>query len=467
MSGDLCFLTIARAAELIASRAISPVELVEAHLERIAAVDTALHDYITVAADYALARARDAEREIAAGRYRGALHGIPYALKDIFLTKGVRTTAASKILIDNVPTQSAHVHDRLEAAGAVLLGKLNTFEFGSGVGAPSFDLPFPPARNPWDTSRFTGSTSTGAGAAVAAGTAMAAFGTDTGGSVRLPASACGVIGLKPTYGLLSRRNIIPNAYSLDHVGMLARTVLDTALLLQGTAGFDPADPTSADRPAPDCVSGIDQGARGLKIGVIRRFHARDARAAPAVAAAIENAADVMRRLGAEIVDDEPMASLLDYRACMKIINNSECFAAHGGLLRERYQDLGSGFREKLMGGVTVKAADYIDALRWKARLASELTQLVGRYDAVICAGTMTGAPPLNERQAVVDFTGQSAMAAFNLSGHPALSVCIGFDESGMPLGMQIAAGHFCEARLLRVAAAYEGATAWQERRPSL
>jgi aspartyl-tRNA(Asn)/glutamyl-tRNA(Gln) amidotransferase subunit A len=296
---------------------------------------------------------------------------------------------------------------------------------------------------------------------------MAAFGTDTGGSARLPAAACGVVGGKPTFGVLSRRNIIPNAYSLDHVGMLARTVADAALLLQATAGFDPGDPTSIGRPAPDCVSGLQAGVEGLRIGIIRRFHQRDARAAPAVAAAIERAVDVMRRLGAEIIEDEPAASLLDYRACMKIINNAECFAAHRALFKERYHDLGVGFREKLMGGVTVRASDYIDALRWKARLAAGLTQMIERYDAVICAGTMTAAPSLDDRQAVVDFTGQSAMAAFNLSGHPALSLCIGFDESDMPLGMQIAAGHFCESKLLRIAAAYENATAWHDKHPRL
>ena len=467
MSGDLCFLTIRRAAELIASRALSPVELVKAHLARIESVDPTLHSYITVAADYALARAREAEADIAGGRYKGALHGVPYGLKDIFLTKGVRTTAASKVLLDNVPTDSAHVHARLESAGAILLGKLNTFEFGTGVGAPSSDLPFPPARNPWDTKRFTGSTTTGAGAAVAAGTAMVAFGTDTGGSVRLPAAACGAVGLKPTFGVLSRRNIIPNTYSLDHVGMVARRVADVAALLEATAGFDPGDPTSVDRPAPDCTSDLQAGVKGLRIGVIRRFHERDARAAPAVAGAIEAAIDVLRRLGAEIVEDEPTASLFDYRACMKIINNAECFAAHRTLFRDRYHDLGVSFREKLMGGVTVKASDYLDALRWKARLAAELTQVIGRYDAVICAGTMTAAPLLDDRQAVVDFTGQSAMAAFNLSGHPALSLCIGFDEAGMPLGMQIAAAHFSEPKLLRVAAAYEKAMAWHDRQPKL
>jgi aspartyl-tRNA(Asn)/glutamyl-tRNA(Gln) amidotransferase subunit A len=467
MSSELCFLTVQRAAALIASRALSPVELVEAHLRRIDALEPVLRSYITVAADQALARAREAEAELARGRSRGALHGIPYALKDIFLTKGVRTTAASKVLLDHVPADSAHVHTRLEAEGAILLGKLNTFEYGTGVGAPSSDLPFPPARNPWNTRCFTGSTSTGAGAAVAAGTTMAALGTDTGGSVRLPAAACGVVGVKPTFGLLSRRNIIPNAFSLDHVGVVARTVHDAALLLQATAGFDPDDATSVDRPVPDCVSGLGSGVRGLRIGVIRRFHQRDARATPAVAAAIEAAVDVLRRLGAEIVDDEPAASLLDYRACMKIINNAECFAAHRTLFKERYHDLGVGFREKLLGGVTVKAADYFDALRWKARLAAELTQVVGRYDAVICAGTMTAAPDLDDRRAVVDFTGQSAMAAFNLSGQPALSLCTGFDDTGMPLGMQIAAPHFCEPMLLRVAATYEGATAWHTRHPSL
>ena len=205
----------------------------------------------------------------------------------------------------------------------------------------------------------------------------------------------------------------------------------------------------------------------MKIVVVRRFHTRDAPAQPSVAAAIENAIDLLRRLGAEIVDDEPGASLLDYRACMKIINACECYAAHRKLFQAHYHRLGAGFREKMMGGMSIRAVDYIDALRWRRRLAAELTELVGRYDAIVCAGVMSSAPPLHDRQKVIDFTAQSAMAAFNLSGHPALSLCIGFDDAGMPLAMQIAARHFDEATLFRVAAAYEAATQWHERRPPI
>jgi aspartyl-tRNA(Asn)/glutamyl-tRNA(Gln) amidotransferase subunit A len=464
---DPCDLTLAQASEMIATRRLSPVELIAALLGRIHTINDALHAYITVCADDAMRLARDAEHDIAAGRARGPLHGIPYALKDIFLTRGVRTTANSKVMLGHTPDEDAVAHAKLRDAGAILLGKLNTYEFGMGVGTTFFDLPTPPARNPWDTSRFTGSTTTGGGVAVAAGLTMAALGTDTGGSVRLPASACGVLGIKPTYGRISTRGIVPNTYSLDHVGVLTRGAADAALVLQTLAGYDPHDRVSANVPVPNFSEDLDTGIKGLKIGVIGRFHERDATADPPLVAAIERALTVLRDGGAELVSIDPLASLTDYRSCMSIINTCEAYAAHRVTFRTHYDRLGEGFRRKMLAGVELSAADYIDAQRWRAALADELGTLMRPCDVTVAAGTTSAAPPIADAGAVTNFTGQSAMAAFNLSGHPALSICIGFTSDGLPLGMQIAANHFDETKLLRVAAAYERATPWHKRRPNL
>ena len=241
MTTELHFLTIGDAARLIVARRLSPVDLVEVFLERIVAVDSELHSYITVVTDHARDAARAAEREITAGRYRGPLHGIPYGLKDNFNTRGIRTTAASRLMLDFVPDEDATLHARLQSVGAILLGKLNTWEAGTGTGEIQSDLPFPLACNPWDHNRFPGGSSTGPGVAVAAGMAMAALGSDTGGSVRIPAAACGLVGLKPTYGRLSRAGILPNSFSLDHPGTLTWTVEDAAILLQALAGYDPRE----------------------------------------------------------------------------------------------------------------------------------------------------------------------------------------------------------------------------------
>jgi aspartyl-tRNA(Asn)/glutamyl-tRNA(Gln) amidotransferase subunit A len=464
-TADPAELTIAQASDMIAASRLSPVELVQAMLTRIEKGNKALHAYITVCGDEALQQARDAEREITAGRSRSPLHGIPYALKDIFLTRGVRTTANSRVAPQSTDTDAV-AHSKLRDAGAILLGKLNTYEFGMGVGTAFFDLPTPPARNPWNLQRFTGSTTTGGGVAVAAGLASVALGTDTGGSVRLPASACGVVGIKPTYGRVSTRGIIPNTYSLDHVGTLTRSVADAALVLQAVAGYDPQDRTSADVPVPNFSGGLGDGVKGLKIGFIRRFHECDVAADPRLSAAIDEAVLTLRNAGAQVVTIESKASLTDYRSCMSIINTCEAYAAHRAMFQTHYERLGEGFRRKMLAGIRLSAADYIDAQRWRGELADELDRLIIQHDAIVCAGTTSAAPVITDSTAVANFTTQSAMAAFNLSGHPALSICIGFTNDNMPLGMQIAANHFDEQMLFRVAAAYERATIWHERKPA-
>src|SRR5579863_7892007 len=289
------FLTIAEAARLIEKRELSPVALVDSRLDRIARLDGRLNSFIRVLGEEARADARAAEAEIAAGKYRGPLHGIPIGLKDIYETAGVATTGHSKVMQDHVPKADAFSVKRLRDAGAIVMGKLATHEFA--LGGPSFDLPWPPARNPWDVSRFTGGSSSGTGASVAAGLVLGGTGSDTGGSIRGPAAYCGLAGIKPTYGLISRMGILPLAFSLDHAGPLAWTAEDNAIMLQAMAGHDPADPGSADVQIPDYRAALTGDIKGMRIGLVRHFHERDNVVNEATRSAIEAAAKALEGLG--------------------------------------------------------------------------------------------------------------------------------------------------------------------------
>ena len=295
---DAHWLTATQISADYAARRLSPVELVRALLDRIAALDPRVHAFIKVDAEAALDAARLAEREIAAGRTRGHLHGVPVGVKDIIDVAGLPTTCHSKLLLDHVATEDAEVITRLRAAGAIILGKLSLHEFA--IGGPAFDLPFPPARNPWNTRHHPGGSSSGSGAALAAGLVPLALGTDTGGSVRNPAGACGVVGLKPTYGLVSRRGVFPLAFTLDHVGPMARSVADIALLLDTLAGHDPADPGSVATASRRFGADLDRGLHGLRIGFVRHFHETDMPADPEIAAALEEAARVLEAEGAHV-----------------------------------------------------------------------------------------------------------------------------------------------------------------------
>src|SRR5437016_14656402 len=306
------FLTIAEAARLIERKEVSPIDLVESRLDRIARLDGRLNSFIRVLAEEGRAEARAAEAGIAADRYRGSLHGIPIGLKDIYETAGVATTGHSKVMQDHVPRADAFSVARLRDAGAIVMGKLATHEFA--FGGPSFDLPWPPARNPWDTTRFTGGSSSGTGASVAAGLVLGGTGSDTGGSIRGPAAFCGLAGIKPTYGLISRMGILPLAFSLDHAGPMAWTAEDCAILLQAMAGHDPADPGSANRPIPDYRAGLGGEVKGLRIGLVRHFYDRDNEADPATRPAIEGAAKTLEGLGCS-VRDITLSPLADWAAC--------------------------------------------------------------------------------------------------------------------------------------------------------
>jgi aspartyl-tRNA(Asn)/glutamyl-tRNA(Gln) amidotransferase subunit A len=458
-------LTIAEAAGLLRGKEISPVEYTKALLERIARHDGALNAFLRLMPDEALAAAKTAEAEIMAGDWRGPMHGVPYALKDIIDAAGAPTTCHSKILADSpAASADAHVAGRLREAGGILLGKTSTHEFA--IGGPSFDLPWPPARNPWNREHFPGGSSSGSGAALAAGFTPAALGSDTGGSVRNPASFCGIVGMKATYGRVSRRGVFPLSYSLDHVGPMTRTVTDNAILLNVLAGHDAADPGSADVAAPDFSAGLDRGVSGLRIGVIRHFFERDLHADPEMKCGIENALDVLRGLGAEI-RDIALAPLGDYAAANRIILLSEAFAIHETWFRERPQDYGASTRRRIGGGAFIRAADYVNATRVKARLAREFAETMRDFDVAITASSMDLPARLDDPAALEHSYGRQARPPFNLLGAPAMSVPTGFSSAGLPLSMQIVAKNFDEAMIYRVAHAYEQATPWTERRPTL
>src|SRR5436190_23416952 len=386
------FLTIAEAGALIGKRELSPVELTESRLARIERLDGRLHSFIRVLREPALAAARRAEAEIMAGNYRGPLHGVPIGLKDIYETKGVPTTGHSKILIDHTPQQDATSVRRLTDAGAIVLGKLATHEFA--LGGPSFDLPWPPARNPWDTSRFTGGSSSGTGAAVAAGLVLGGTGSDTGGSIRGPAAYCGLAGIKPTYGLISRAGILPLGFSLDHAGPMAWTAEDCAILLQAMAGHDPADPGSANHPIPDYRAALKGEVKGLRIGLIRHFHERDNEANAATRQAIDTAAKTLEGLGCS-VRDITLSPLADWAACGVTIMLSEAYAIHEANLRRRFTDYGEIFRDRMALAGLITAADYVQALRRRRELVDELDRAMADLDLVMTAAAPSEAPPID------------------------------------------------------------------------
>jgi aspartyl-tRNA(Asn)/glutamyl-tRNA(Gln) amidotransferase subunit A len=403
-----------------------------------------------------------AEAAIMRGERIGPLHGIPYALKDIYDTAGLLTTGHSARLRDRVPAADATVVRKLRESGGVLLGKLSTHEFATG--GPSFDLPWPPARNPWALDRFAGGSSSGSGAAVAADLAPLAMGTDTGGSVRLPAAFCGVAGLKPTYGRVSKRGVLPLSWTMDNCGPLARTVADCAIALQAIAGFDPEDPGSADVPVPDFSAGLGQGLQGARVGLIRHFYEQDRVADPQVIAAMEAATAVLRDLGAE-VREVPMRPLFAYQACMRVIVLAESFAIHGAHLRDHPEQYGEVLRYRLMPGAFVSGADYVQAQRQQRALLAEMRAAFREMDVLVTAGTWGETPKLDGMVAEANFSAPPLTSPFNVTALPTISICNGFSANGLPLAMQIAAAPFEEAKLFRVADAYEQAAGWHHRRP--
>ena len=460
---DLHYLTIAEAARLIERHQLSPVELTRAFLDRIAALNPQLNAYLLVTADHALVQAKAAEAEIMAGRYRGPMHGIPVALKDIYCTAGIRTTCHSRTRADYVPDFDATTVTRLYEAGAVLLGKLATHEFAHG--GPSFDLPWPAARNPWARDHVTGGSSSGSGAGVAAGLMLGSLGSDTGGSIRNPAALCGLVGLKPTYGLVSRSGVYTNSFSYDHAGPMTWTAEDCAILLQAIAGHDPRDPASADRPVPDYRAGLTGSLKGMRIGVLRHLYEDDVPVAASLKTALDAAYDVLRGLGADL-EDARIRPAADYHAVKITGAESELYAVHEPVLRRRLADFGEDFLGRALGALFMSGADYMQASRQRRRMIAEMAPLYERYDALVTAGPGP-AGRLDAWRTINFWRNNSVTTPFNVTGGPALVQCIGFTADGLPLSMQVAGRPFADATVLRIAQAYERATPWRARRPAL
>jgi aspartyl-tRNA(Asn)/glutamyl-tRNA(Gln) amidotransferase subunit A len=459
---ELAFLGLAEAADLIRGKKLSPVDYAKALLARIDRFDKEYNAFIRPTPELALAAARTAEAEIAAGRWRGPFHGMPYALKDIIDVAGLPTTAHSKILADSVAAADAPVTARLKAAGGVLLGKLSTHEFA--IGGPSFDLPWPPARNPWNREHFPGGSSSGSGAGLAAGFFPAALGSDTGGSIRNPASQCGITGMKPTYGRVSRRGVVPLAFSLDHIGPMTRGVRDNALMLQAIAGHDPADPASADEPVPDFSAALGQGVRGLRIGVIRHFYTSDLEGHPEMIAAIDAAVALLAGQGADM-REIALPPLQDFSACGQVILAAEAYAVHEAWLKQRPQDYGARGRERLLAGAGLSAADYLQASRWRLKLRDTAAAAFRDIDVAITASSLDPACRIDDNEALTATYARQARIPFNVTGQPALVIPAGFSKAGLPLSLQIVGHPFAEATVYRVAAAYEAATRWSDRHP--
>lgn len=456
-------LTIAEASRLLAARKLSPVEMTQALLARIERVNPLVDAYLCVTADRALAAAPAAEKTLAAGTGT-PLTGIPLAYKDMYETAGVPTTAHSRILRDNVPAHDAEAVRRLAAAGAVMLGKLATHEFA--LGGPAFDLPWPPARNPWDRERFTGGSSSGSGAAVAAGLAPGSLGTDTAGSIRLPAGWCGVAGIKPTPGLVSRRGVLPLAPGLDTAGPLAWTAEDCAILLDAIAGHDPADPASVAVPPGNYAARLEAPLGRLRVGVVRRFHERDLVAAPEMRAMVDAAARTLEAMGC-IVEEATLPPLQDYDAVCRLIMTAEAYALHERTMQTRPGDYSRFFRSRVMGGALIRAADYIAAQRMRGDLTRAMDAAFQRHDVLMCATTPGPAPLLADLRPDEAQVRPLLTTPANVAAIPALSVCGGFSAGGLPLGLQMMGPAWSEARLLRLAHQFERAAGTRARRPAL
>jgi len=468
MTSALSELPIAEAGRRLRDGTVTALALTEDALARIAAIDGALNSFITVTAEYARAAAA-ADADFAKGVDHGPMQGVPYALKDIFDTAGIRTTCHSKLRIDHVPAADSVVAAKFKAQGAVLLGKLATHEFA--IGGPSFDLPFPPARNPWDRERIPGGSSSGSAAAVAAGLVRMAMGSDTGGSIRGPAAFCGTVGLKPTYGLVSRRGVFPLSTTLDHCGPLSWTVEDSAIALQVIAGYDPLDPASVDIAIPDYRSGLHGGVQGLRIGLPRHFFTEAEGVSAEVVAAIDQAAQTLEKLGAN-VEEIRLPDYELFNVCGRVIMLSEAFAIHERDYQTRPLDFGLMTYLRMTLGAFITATDLHQATRLRRELSHAVNLHLKTYDALITASALTPAPAFAD-PAFAGTTPRNALnlpmqtMPFNLTGNPAMSIPTGFSAAGLPLSMQIVGRAFDERTVLRIGAALEAATGLIARRPTL
>lgn len=468
---SLSTVSISDVSQLIRNKRVSPVELTQECLRRIEQLNPKLNAFITVTADAALAEAREAEIEIQGGRWRGALHGIPIALKDLVDTAGVRTTAASRLFKDRIPTEDAEIVRRLKAAGAVLLGKLNLHEFAYG-GSSAISY-FGPVRNPWNVEYSPGGSSGGSAAAVAVQLCYGAIGSDTGGSIREPASYCGIVGLKPTYGRASTSGVIPLSWSLDHVGPMTRTVMDAALMLQAIAGYDPQDPGSIDLPVPDYVAAIAAPTSSLRLGTPRAYFYEGLH--PDTQAAMEGALSVLKRLTLTQRDIAPLASDSTYSSVMNpyvTILTAEAYEYHKDYVAKNPELYQAATVKRIRAGADVTISAYIQSRRQLDQIRHSVSRLFDTVDVVITPTAPV--PPF----AIADLTDPNTARPkelqmlhntrpFDMFGLPTISVPCGFTAEGLPIGMQISGPPGGEATVLRLAHAYEQATDWHNRLPGM
>jgi aspartyl-tRNA(Asn)/glutamyl-tRNA(Gln) amidotransferase subunit A len=464
-------LTLSDASQLVRTKKVSPVELTQECLRRIEQINPKLNAFITVTADAALAQAHEAEAEIQGGRWRGALHGIPIALKDLVDTAGLRTTAASGLFKDRIPTQDAEIVRRLQAAGAVFLGKLNLHEFAYG-GSSAISY-FGPVRNPWNVAYCPGGSSGGSAAAVAARLCYGAIGTDTGGSIREPAGYCGIVGFKPTYGRVSASGVIPLSWSLDHIGPMTSTVKDAALMLQAIAGYDPRDPSSIDLPVPDYVATIAASTSSLRLGIPRSYFYEELH--PDVQAAMEAAISALKSLTPTQHEIAPLASDSTYSSIIKpsfTILTAEAYEFHKDYVSKTPEAYQLATVKRIRAGADVTISAYMESRRQLDQIRHSVAHAFDGVDLVITPTSPV--PPF----AISDLTDTDTARPkelqmlrntrpINILGLPTISVPCGFTADGLPIGMQISGPPGGEATVLRLANAYEEATEWHKRRPNV
>jgi aspartyl-tRNA(Asn)/glutamyl-tRNA(Gln) amidotransferase subunit A len=466
---EICYLSAGELSPLIQKREISPVEIVKAHLDRIESLEPILNSFITLLADQAMEAARQAEKEIQAGRYRGPLHGIPLGLKDLFYTKGIRTTSGSKIFDTFIPNVDGTVVTKLKEAGTILLGKLNMHPFAYGPTGENQE--YGHMHNPWNPELITGGSSGGSGSAAASGQCTLTMGSDTGGSVRIPAALCGLVGLKPTYGRVSRYGLTPLAWSQDHVGPMARSVKDCALAMNAIAGYDPNDPTSMDAPVPDYSKALTGEIRGLRIGVPKEYFE-----IPIDSRVKEQFWKAMGRLGelGAVISEVSWPMFHDSMAIASTIQMSEATAYHSDLIKAHGPRIYPPVRLRLEAGFFISAIDYIQAQRARALFYHQSLRLFEKVDLLAGPTVPVTAFKIGLDKVKVGQANVGAISLltqytrpFNLNGFPAITLPCGFSDDGLPIGLQLAGRPFEEEMVLRLAHAYEASTDWHLRRPRI
>ena len=463
-TSELPFLSAGDLSRLIQSKEVSPVEATEAYLDRIASLDHRFNSYLTVMREQALADAQQAEEDIASGQHKGPMHGVPVAVKDQFWSKGVRSTGGSRILADFVPDEDATVIANLRKAGAVVLGKTNMTEFA----ITGFSHRYATPRNPWNTDSYTGGSSSGSGAATAAYLCATSLGEDTGGSIRFPATWCGLVGLRPSWGLVSRYGVMRGVWSMDTVGPISRTVEDAAITLGAIAGHDPKDRYSSTVPVPDYRQALGGDLNGLKIGVITQFMESDL-VEPKVRQTVSDSFATLGELGAT-VEEVSVPLSMDAGVASAVLLAVEPALAQKYWIKDQIQDYGHDVRILLLTGSLLPAQAYYKAQKLRTMLRQQVLDSLEKYDVLVLPTSGKGAQPLEQDPPVTSKETASRLAflftrIFNLASCPAMSVPCGFDDRGMPVGLQIGARPGAEETIFKVAHAYEQATAWHTMRP--